>query len=379
MNLPLSVIRGHIETTSGSGVTSWVLEFAVSLRPELNLPAHALNPLSVTCLARIWFVAGLLVAAGMAVAANAEREGGFGEPTVDSLYDVQYLLNLAEQGDARAAFLLGTRFASGRGGAQDDSEAFRWFRQASEAGLAEAQYNLGIMYANGRGVQRDMVEAARWYKAAADQGIAEAQYNIGTLYGLGLGVPRNETLAAEWLKKAADKGLPQAQYNLGVLYEHGRGLRLDARAALEWYRRAADQGFPQAQERYDALNAKLEVPAPASATGAALPVPPAPRPAAKAERFGAWIAKAEPGHYTLQLLSDTNEAGVKRYMTRNIPPGAGDYFATERDGQVWYSVVYGVYETYSAAREAAAGLPPALGERKPWIRKVGSIQQQMLR
>lgn len=350
------------------------------------------RPSSVACFTRAWLLVGLLVAAAAAGAASAEREAEFGEPTVDTLYDVQYLLNLAEQGDPRAAFLLGTRFASGRGGAQDDSEAVRWFRKASEAGLAEAQYNLGIMYANGRGVQRDMVEAARWYRAAADQGIAEAQFNIGTLYGLGLGVPRNETLAAEWLKRAAEKGLPQAQYNLGVLYEHGRGVRLDARAALQWYQRAADQGFPQARARYDTLKAKLDVPQAAQQTaaagqtvapaaepaGAAPTAPPASQTVEKAG-LGAWIARAEPEQYTLQLLSDTNEASVKRYVTRNIPAGQGDYFATERDGQVWYSVVYGIYESYAAAKQAAAGLPAALGERKPWIRKVGSIQKQMIR
>ncbi|HEY5700856.1 MAG TPA: SPOR domain-containing protein [Gammaproteobacteria bacterium] len=346
---------------------------------------------SVASLARTSVVVGMLLAAAAALAASAEREAEVGGSTVDSLYDVQYLLNLAEQGDARAAFLLGTRFASGRGGAQDDSEAFRWFREASEAGLAEAQYNLGIMYANGRGVQRDMVEAARWYKAAADQGIAEAQFNIGTLYGLGLGVARNEQLAAGWLTKAADKGLPQAQYNLGVLFEHGRGVRLDARAALDWYRRAARQGFPQAQARYDALNAKLtlpEAPATAEQSPSAAPEkaappasdPPAPtKVAARPAAHGRWIAGAEPSGYTLQLLSDTDEANVKRFVARNIRPGEGDYFATERDGQVWYSVVYGVYDSYSAAKQAVSALPAAFGDRKPWIRKVGSIQQLMIR
>lgn len=363
-----------------------MLNFGLILRFEFRLRALDLSSASIICLARVCFVAGLLVVAGTAVAASEEREGGFGEPTVDTLYDVQYLHNLAEQGDARAAFLLGTRFASGRGGAQDDSEAFRWFRKASEAGLAEAQYNLGIMYANGRGVQRDMEEAARWYRAAAKQGIAEAQFNVGTLYGLGLGVPRDEKMAAEWLEKAADKGLPQAQYNLGVLYEHGRGVRLDARAALDWYRRAADQGFPQARERYNELSARLERPpsgeASAVAAAPAASAPP-PRPAQKVATgsapFGEWISRADPGHYTLQLLSDTNEASVRRYVARNIPPGEGDYFATERDGQTWYSVVYRVYQDYAAAKKAAAGLPPALGELKPWIRKVGSIHEQMRR
>lgn len=340
-------------------------------------------------------------------AASSDSDQLFGGPTADTLYDVQYLYNQAEQGDARAAFLLGTRFASGRGGARDDSEAFRWFKRASEAGLAEAQYNLGVMYASGRGVPRNMVEAARWYKAAADQGIAEAQFNIGTLYGLGLGVPRNETLAAEWLHRAADKELPQAQYNLGVLYEHGRGVRLDARAALVWYQRAAAQGFAKAEERLAALTEKLspsrqspplaelaatppaEVVAAPNRPVEALPVPvsaaaavPAPAAAGGSQdpgEYGAWIADLDPGSYTLQLLSNTDQANVRDYVRRNIGPGEGDYFATRRGGQVWYSVVYGVYPSYSDAKQAATQLPSSLGKRKPWIRKVESVQQQMLR
>ena len=87
--------------------------------------------------------------------------------------DVQALLDLAGQGDARAAFLLGSRFASGNDGVRDDSEAARWFRQAADGGLAEAQYNLGVLYAQGRGVERDLAEAARWYRLAAEQGIAD--------------------------------------------------------------------------------------------------------------------------------------------------------------------------------------------------------------
>lgn len=363
-----------------------MLKLILILWSRRRLRALERDPSYCACFARMVIVVGFFTAAGTAAAASEERGGEFGGPTVDTLYDVQYLLNRAEQGDARAAFLLGTRFATGRGGARDDSEAFRWFRKASEAGLAEAQYNLGIMYATGRGVQRNMEEAARWYRAAADQGIAQAQFNIGTLYGLGLGVPRDEALAADWLEKAAEKGLPQAQYNLGVLYEHGRGVRLDAHTALDWYRRAADQGFPQARERYEELAARLEPP-PSAQASAAPAAPAAVAQPARAARtgtpgpaaFGDWIANAEPSYYTLQLLSNTDEASVRSYVMRNIPPGEGDYFVTERDGQRWYSVVYGVYRNYAAAKQAAAALPSAFGKLKPWIRKIGSIQEQMIR
>jgi hypothetical protein len=369
-----------------------------------------------------------LAAVRPAVAATGDTPDPLRERTADTLYDVQYLLNLAEQGDRRAAFLLGARFASGRGGARDDSEAFRWFKQAAEAGLAEAQYNLGIMYANGRGVQRNMIEAARWYRAAAEQGVAEAQFNIGTLYGLGLGVQRNESLAAEWLHKAADKELPQAQYNLGILYEHGRGVRLDGRAALVWYQRAADQGYRDAEKRLQVLTAKLNlsrgtVP---SAPGRLAATPARAEPSAKAPAkpaetrrpavaspmptpllakidtqvaakqpaglgrapekspgtahvAGGWIDGVDPGSYTLQLMSQTSEADVQRFLDGKIDTGSGGYFIHEKAGTVWYSVVYGAYPNYKSAQKAAGELPAKFGKIKPWIRKVGVIHKQMKR
>ena len=56
----------------------------------------------------------------------------------------------AEQGDARAQFALGFMYRDGRGVAQDDTEAVRWYILAAEQGNADAQFNLGFMYVEGR-------------------------------------------------------------------------------------------------------------------------------------------------------------------------------------------------------------------------------------
>ena len=82
---------------------------------------------------------------------------------VDSQYSLLQLSTMAEQGDARAAYLLGTRYASGRAGVRDDSQAVRWFKRAAELELPEAQFNLGVMYATGRGVVREPARAANWF------------------------------------------------------------------------------------------------------------------------------------------------------------------------------------------------------------------------
>lgn len=310
---------------------------------------------------------------------SAENDGVglFQAQTADAAYDAQYLLRQAEQGDARAAFLLGARFASGRGGARDDSEAFRWFEQAAEAGLAEAQFNLGVMYASGRGVVRNMAAAARWYEEAANQGIAAAQFNIGTLYATGVGVEKDEVRAAEWLQRAAIKAVPQAQFNLGVLHEHGRGVRQDARAAMAWYRRAAEQGYQPAKVRLQELEAKFTLPREVDPGQASVKVS-----ASTPHQEGsaaAWIAGLDPDVYTLQLLSDTDESNVRRFVNRNLEPELGGYLSSRIKDKVWFSVVYGAYPSYETAKAAVDQLPDSLRKLKPWIRKVESVQKQMLR
>ena len=63
----------------------------------------------------------------------------------------------------------------GRGVAQDDSAAMKWYRMAADQGDANAQYNLGVMYQNGQGVAQDDSAAIKWFRMAADQGDANAQ------------------------------------------------------------------------------------------------------------------------------------------------------------------------------------------------------------
>src|SRR5262245_17435394 len=85
---------------------------------------------------------------------------------------------LAEQGDARAQFVLGVMYDFGEGVPQDYAEAMRWFRKAADQHLAAAQFGIGSMYDNGQGVPQDYAEAAKWYRKAADQEDANGQYYL---------------------------------------------------------------------------------------------------------------------------------------------------------------------------------------------------------
>jgi TPR repeat protein len=325
--------------------------------------------------------------------------------------DVTVLLRRAEGGDARAAFLLGMRYARPDDASRDDSEAVRWLRQAAEQGLAEAQYNLGIMYANGRGVARDAKEAARWYGEAAEQGLAEAQYNLGAQYAVGDGVPRDGQRAAMLFEQAALQDIPEAAYNLGVLYDLGRGVEPDARAAMQWYAHAAERGYHPAASRLAALRAAnpslaSDEPQPdksesgqeetandAGESRTAMPTPDSPldTPAEKASEPDApadtnparsasvWLARFEPDHYTVQVLSHTDEASVRRYLEDNFEDGEAGYFAFELDGRTWYSVVYGDFSSYAQATAAGARLAERMSGVEPWVRRFAVIQAVAIR
>ena len=81
---------------------------------------------------------------------------------------------LAEQGDSRAQFYLGSMIQNGQGVNKDSAEAAKWYLRSAEQGNLNAQQNLALLYRNGDGVARDPVSAHMWYSLAAGQGSAFA-------------------------------------------------------------------------------------------------------------------------------------------------------------------------------------------------------------
>jgi TPR repeat protein len=210
---------------------------------------------------------------------------------------------ITEQGDARAQYNLGERYARGdgvpknewkadelyqkaaekghveaknklalkaqAGNVQVDKQSPAEIQKAAEQGDAEAQYNLGLMYNEGKGVPQNYFEAAKWYQKAADQGLVKAKnkikYNLVSLFIKA--TEQGDAKAIEWLQKmaeqgnveaqnnllaiyakAAEQGEADAQYNLGLMYDKGYGVTKDYQKGSEWIKKAADQGHTEAQK-----------------------------------------------------------------------------------------------------------------------------------
>ena len=148
----------------------------------------------------------------------------------------------ADQGDARAQYILGLCYFHGEGVAKDAVEGLKWWRKAADQGDAEAQYQVGLLYRDGDVVAKDATEAMKWLRKAANQGDAKAQYEIALYYRYGKGVAKDAAEAVKWLQRAADQGDALGQYALGDSYFEGDGVPQNYAEALKWFRKAAGQG-----------------------------------------------------------------------------------------------------------------------------------------
>jgi uncharacterized protein len=136
--------------------------------------------------------------------AQSDSEAGYAAYEKGSYRTALRLLRpLAEKGDARAQSTVGLMYYKGNGVAQDDREAFYWFRLAADQGDARAQFNLGGIYFEAQGVPQDFAEAAKWWRLAADHGYPQAQYNLGLWFAEGKDGSPDNIQAHMWLNLAA--------------------------------------------------------------------------------------------------------------------------------------------------------------------------------
>lgn len=126
-------------------------------------------------------------------------------------------LPLAENGDHRAMYALGSMFAAGHGVPMDLKEALKWFRKAASYGRPDAQYKIGLMYDDGLGLKQNYRKALNRYGKSAKSGFGLAQIKIGQMYNDGRGVKQNSIKAFAWLKTAISQGTEDKDKTLEIL------------------------------------------------------------------------------------------------------------------------------------------------------------------
>jgi localization factor PodJL len=165
----------------------------------------------------------------------------------------QALREAAARGDAKAQFIIASRYLDGQSVAQDLPKAAYWYQQAASRGLAPAQYRLATLFERGKGVPQDVATALLWYERAAEGGNLKAMHNAAVIAaGNQAGTP-NYDKAFKWFLAAAEQGLQDSQFNLAVLFERGLGTAVDKQEAFFWYTLAAKQGDSDAAKRAETL------------------------------------------------------------------------------------------------------------------------------
>ena len=198
-----------------------------------------------------------------------------------------------------------------------------------------------------------------------------------------------------WLPLAND-GDPIAQYNLALLYQRGAGVTADANLSRYWFSMAARHGMVEAYTIVNAQAVSVTRSKPvASAQASAAPtLKPTPKPAVSTSSTNTslnpnpnpstdspedWVAAQNPNYYTLQLASSTNKALIDKYYSENDLAGKAGYYRSKREGEDWYSLIYGAYPTVQDAKDAIESLPADLKKWSPWVRNIKSIHRIMVR
>nr|WP_113867475.1 SPOR domain-containing protein [Brenneria salicis]NMN90282.1 DamX protein [Brenneria salicis ATCC 15712 = DSM 30166]RBP61206.1 DamX protein [Brenneria salicis ATCC 15712 = DSM 30166]RLM30229.1 hypothetical protein BHG07_11735 [Brenneria salicis ATCC 15712 = DSM 30166] len=91
---------------------------------------------------------------------------------------------------------------------------------------------------------------------------------------------------------------------------------------------------------------------------------------------GSSIPNAPASHFTLQLSSASRSDTLKAYARQHNLTHSWVY-ETKRDGKSWYVLVTGVYASSAEAKRAIATLPADVQAKKPWVKPIRQVKQDL--
>ena len=162
------------------------------------------------------------------------------------------LMDIGENGDPDAQYLVGRLYRDGPVLIPDSVKTQYWFDQSARQGYVPAQYALGKLYLADDSEVHDAELGIQWLEYAAHHGSDCAAYCLGKEYLRGKVVEKNAAKAIEYLTQSAEAGNQYAQYALGKLYLD----RQDRGQAHYWFSQSAAQGNECAQfflDHWDSL------------------------------------------------------------------------------------------------------------------------------
>lgn len=90
-----------------------------------------------------------------------------------------------------------------------------------------------------------------------------------------------------------------------------------------------------------------------------------------------WILKQNPEHYTLQLVAGNNIKTLRAFIQRHSPSEPLALYQSSRKNQPWFGLIHGTYSSKQKAFTARDRMSKSLRGQKPWVRKLGPLQDEL--
>ena len=165
-------------------------------------------------------LSALLLSILLVVPARADLLSGIAN-FEDGNFEVAHeqLLPLAEQGDARAQYVVGIIYLAGYVEPSSSDAALSWLSKAADQGYVQAQTELARMYRVGDGTDVDFTRMVYWYERAAEQGDVGAQLFLADSYAYGHGIEADPVRGYMWYEIALQYWGPLAVRARDILAE----------------------------------------------------------------------------------------------------------------------------------------------------------------
>jgi len=90
-----------------------------------------------------------------------------------------------------------------------------------------------------------------------------------------------------------------------------------------------------------------------------------------------WILQQQSTHYTFQLMGSWEHEEVIEFIDKYDLSGDLAEFQSDRNGRVWYALIYGVYDNKQIALQQSSRWPVPLNTLPSWLRRFDSVQKQI--
>lgn len=273
-------------------------------------------------------------------------------------------------------------------------------------------------------------------QSAAENGNPDAQYALGYMYYYGIDTVQDRQTAQLWIQRAAAQGQPLAQKALNLMNGGGSFTDLHAAAANQQATQSNAASTIQQQDDTDVNQLNAQTPTqpitnylpaykgdvttgtsadtnvggaaatPNANTNAASPSSsnqtPSPMQNLSMKKAKVHDPRLSPNakpivasnadqatanapentvktaqKYTVQLMASNQLSDVKDFIAAHNLQGSAKYYETQRNGQPWYMLTYGQFNTEKQAEKALNNLPNNVKKQGAWVKSDSTMQAEV--